>query len=90
MASGTIPVGNVVNAMSRGWYPNGVSIYNVQPGIYATAPNNIPSENVYGNQYGALLIAQARPDYPFIMYIGSLGQSAVWSHTGKTWHASST
>ena len=90
MATSVIRAGNVVSAMSRGWYPNGASLYSVTPGLYATSPNNLPAEGVSGNQYGVVLIAFARSDYPFIMYIGALGQSAVWSHSGKAWHVAST
>lgn len=90
MATSVIKTSNVVSAMSRSWFPNGVSVYDVPPGLYATAPNVLPAEGVVGNQYGALLIAFARTDYPFIMYIGLQGQSAVWSHIGKAWHPTST
>lgn len=90
MATSVISASNVATAMSRGWYPNGASMYSVPPGLYAIGPNNLPEEGVSGNQYGALLIADARPGYPFIMYIGALGQSAVWSQTGRNWHATST
>lgn len=75
---------------SEGWFPNGKSMFEVPPGIYRTNPNALPSEGVVGNNYGVLLILGFGSSYPLAFYIGTLGQSGVYSSVGQAWHQTST
>ena len=92
MASGTIYpwLASLRMTVGDAWYPNGQSIKTVTPGLYRTNPNALPSEGVVGNQYGTLLILRISSDYMIAFYVGSLGQSGVYSTTNSNWHQTST
>lgn len=80
--------GELFGLWGRSWYPNGESLLNVPMGIYRTSPNNLPSEGLPINQYGALIIGGV--GYPFIIYINTSGGVLVWGDNNKKWYQITT
>lgn len=80
--------GELFGLWGRSWYPNGESLLNVPMGIYRTSPNNLPSEGLPINQYGALIIGGV--GYPFIIYINTSGGVLIWGDNNKKWYQITT
>ena len=75
---------NIMMKSNRGWYPNGVSLYSVPPGVYSTNPNASPGSLGGLNGYGTLLVLREN-NYQTAIYISVIGQLGIWSCHAGCW-----